>query len=101
MAVLTPVSSSGPPARDRRLLGQIGEEFGAADQQPADGLGDEPRAVERTDLLGQGAPTRAPMGLPASGISLPMLYRITLGWLRSLRTMASTSASHHSGNRSA
>ena len=46
-------------------------------------------------------PTRAPMGVPASGISLPMQYRITLGWLKSLRTMASTSASHHSGNRNA
>ena len=37
------------------------------------------------------------MGSPVSGISLPIEYRMTLGWLRSLRTIASMSASHHSG----
>src|SRR3954463_13135951 len=43
-------------------------------------------------------PIAAPAGLPTSGISLPIEYMITDGWFRSLRTMASTSASHQSGN---
>ena len=43
----------------------------------------------------------APCGFATSGISLPIEYRITLGWLTSLRTIASTSRSHHSGKSSA
>ena len=53
IAVFTPVSSSGSSVAVLAALGQLGEELGAADQQPADGLGDEPRGVERPDLLGQ------------------------------------------------
>ena len=43
-------------------------------------------------------PIAAPDGRPVSGISLPMEYMITEGWLRSLLTIASTSACHQSGN---
>ncbi len=44
---------------------------------------------------------RAPCGVPTSAISLPMEYMITLGWLRSLATMASRSAAHHCGKSAA
>ena len=45
-------------------------------------------------------PQTEPIGRPVSKISLPIEYMITLGWLKSFATIASTSRSHHSGKAS-
>jgi hypothetical protein len=76
------------------------EDLATDGPEAADGVGDEAGVVERADLLGEPATPSAPRPEPVSGISLPIEKAMTLGWLMSLRTIASMSRSHHSAKSS-
>ncbi len=98
-AVLTPVSSSVPVlAADSRIS--------AKSSAPPTSIPVTACVTKRVSsrartFSANARPTCTPTGVEPSGTSFPMLYRMTLGWLMSLRTIASTSASHQSANRNA